>query len=250
MRNFGHSDENETYLILREIGGAFMAKAKHNWAKLDPRIDNLKVQGWNDTQIAKDLGIGRQTLVDHLRSRESVHLGTPEIPEVIEVPQETPGHPGTLEGYSEVIEEIQQSVPEVAHLITDEGHPSTPVVHPEVSVEDSSTAHSGVPARQELGGSPLTVHPETPTAEDRELWTVIKARWQDVEKLLADRQALIETLTGTPGNTRKKTYVFDMRHIALIDRYAQEHHLDLKEVMFMALEEFFQRRGYLDEYRQ
>jgi hypothetical protein len=224
-----------------------MAKAKHNWAKLDPRISNLKVQGWTDTQIAKDLRIGRQTLVDHLRSRASVHLDTPETTKVIEVPQETSGHPGTLEGYQEVIEEIQHSVPEVAHLVTDEGHPSTPEVHPEVSPDDSSMTHSGVPARQELGGSPLMAHPGTPTAEDRELWTVIKARWQEVEKLLADRQALVGTLTGTPGNTRKKTYVFDVRHIALIDRYAQEHHLDLKEVLFQVLEEFFQRRGYINE---
>src|SRR5687767_5943854 len=128
-----------------------MTKAKHNWARLDPRIDNLKVQGWNDTQIAKDLGIGRQTLVDHLRSRESVHLGTPETIEVIEVPREIPEHPGTLEGYREVIEDIQQSVPEVAPFVTDEGHPSTPEGHPEMSVEDSSPAHSGVPACQELG---------------------------------------------------------------------------------------------------
>ena len=224
-----------------------MAKAKHNWAKLDPRISNLKAQGWTDTQIAKDLHIGRQTLVDHLRSRESVHLGTPGTTEVVEVPQEAPGHPGTLEGYQEVIEEIQQSVPEVAHLVTDEGHPSTPEVHPEVSVEDSSMAHSGVPARQELGGSPLTVHPGTPTAEDWELWAAIKARWLEVEKLLADRQALGGTLTGTPGHTQKKTYVFDVRHIALVDRYAREHRLDLKEVMFLAFEEFFQRRGYLNK---
>jgi hypothetical protein len=223
-----------------------MAKAKHDWAKLDSRIDNLKVQGWTDTQIAKDLHIGRQTLVDHLRSRESVHLGTPEAAEVIEVPQEIPGHPGTLEGYREVIEEIQQSVPEVAPFVTDAGHPSTPEVHPEVSVADSSMAHSGVPARQELGGSPLPVHPGTSAAEDWELWAAIKARWQDVEKLLADRQALVGTLTSTPGHTQKKTYIFDVRHIALIDRYAQEHRLDLKEVMFQALEEFFQRRGYID----
>src|SRR5918999_4834678 len=124
-----------------------MAKAKHNWAELDPRIDTLKGQGWTDTQIAKELNIDRQTLVDHLRSRESVHLGTPETTEVIEVPQETPEHPGTLEGYPEVLEEIQHSVPEVARLITDVEHPSTPEVHSEVSVEDSSTAHSGVPVR-------------------------------------------------------------------------------------------------------
>jgi hypothetical protein len=222
-----------------------MAKAKHDWATLDPRIDHLKAQGWTNTQIAKDLNIGRQTLVDHLRSRESVHLGTPEIIEVIEVPQETPEHPGTLEGYQEVIEEIQQSVPEVAHLVTDEAHPSTPEVHPEVSAEDSSTAHSGVPARQELGGSPLTVHPGTPAAENWELWAVIKARWSEVEKLLADRQALMGTLSGTPGYTQKKTYVFSTHHIALIDRYAREHRLDLKDVIHAMCQEFFQRRGYV-----
>jgi hypothetical protein len=141
-----------------------MAKAKHDWVRLDPRIDHLKAQGWTETQIAKELNIGRQTLVDHLRSRASVHLGTPETTEVIEVPQDIPGHPATLEGYQEVIEDLQESVPEVAHLVTE-----------------------------------------------------------------------------------KNTYVFDMRHVALIDRYAQEHHLDLKEVMFLALEEFFQRRGYTDE---
>jgi hypothetical protein len=224
----------------------FVAKAKHDWSKLNPLIDNRKTQGRNNTEIAKDLSIGRQTLVDHLRSRESVHLRIPETTEVIEVPREIPEHPGTLEGYPEVIEDIRQSVPEVAPFVTDEGHPSTPEVHSEVSVEDSSPAHSGVPARQELGESPLMVHPGTSAAEDRELWAVINARWQDVEKLLADRQALVGTLTSTPGHTQKKTYIFDVRHIALIDRYAQEHRLDLKEVMFQALEEFFQRRGYID----
>jgi hypothetical protein len=227
-----------------------MAKAKHDWSTLNPLIDNLKAQGRNNTEIAKELGIGRQTLVDHLRARESVHLGIPEIPEVIEVPQEIPGHPGTLEGYREVIEEIQQSVPEVAPFVTDEGHPSTPEVHPEVSAEDSSTAHSGVPARQELGGSPLPVHPGTSAAEDGELWAVIKARWQDVEKLLADRQALVGTLAGTPRHTRKKTYVFDVRHIALLERYAQDHRLELKDVMYAMCQEFFEHRGYVEERRQ
>jgi hypothetical protein len=142
-----------------------MAKAKHDWAQLDPHIDHLKTQGWTDTQIAKELNIGRQTLVNHLRSRASVHLGIPETTEVIEVSQDIPGHPGTLEGYQEVIEDLQQSVPEVAHLVADEGHP----------------------------------------------------------------------------------YILDVRHIALIDQYAQEHHLDVKEVLFLALEEFFQRRGYLNK---
>jgi N-acyl-D-aspartate/D-glutamate deacylase len=79
------------------------------------------------------------------------------------------------------------------------------------------------------------------------LWAAIKARWSEVEKLLADRQAVLGTLTGTPGNTRKKTYVFNTQHITLIDRYAQEHRLDLKDVIYTMCQEFFQRRGYLDE---
>jgi len=54
-----------------------MAKAKHDWSTLNPRIDNLKAQGRNNTEIAKELGIGRQTLVDHLRSRQLVHLVRP-----------------------------------------------------------------------------------------------------------------------------------------------------------------------------
>ena len=119
-----------------------------------------------------------------------------------------------------------------------------------MNVEDSSTAHSGVPVR--LGqtiGTP-TVYQGTLAAEDGELWTAIKARWSEVEKLLADRQALVGILAGTPGHTQKKTYVFNTQHIALIDQYAQEHRLDLKDVIFAMCQEFFQRRGYLEEGRQ
>jgi hypothetical protein len=244
-----------------------MPKAKHEWATLDPRIDNLKAQGWTDTQIAKDLGISRQTFVDHLRSRESVHPSTPETTEVIEVPQETPGHPGTLEGYQEVMEDVQHSVPEAPHIgaekadqstpehpsvpeqldSPEEAYPSTPKVHQEMSLDDSLMEHPGVPALRDEHISTLPVHPGTPTFEDWELWTTIKSRWPEVEKVLADRQALLRTPIGTPGHTQKKTYVFDTRHIALIDRYAQAHRLDRKDVMYQALEEFFQRRGYTDE---
>ena len=62
---------------------------------------------------------------------------------------EPPEHPGTLEGHQEVMEDVSHSVPDAPHISTDEVHLSTPVVHPEVSPDDSSTAHSGVPARQE-----------------------------------------------------------------------------------------------------
>ena len=63
--------------------------------------------------------------------------------------------------------------------------------------------------------------------------------------MLADRQVLLSTPLGTPGNTQKKTYVFDVQHITLIDRYAQDHRLDLKDVIYAAFQEFFERRGYV-----
>ena len=212
-----------------------MAKAKHDWAKLDPAIDQRRAQGWNDTQIAKDLRIGRQTLVDHLRSR---------APDTPAAHPSTPVHQGTLEEHQEVIEEVHQSVPDAPHLSADEVPLSTPIVHPEVSPDDSSTVHSGVPARQEPLISTPMVHPGTPSEEDWELWITIKARWLEVEKILADRQAMLSTPLGTPGNTQKKTYVFDVRHIALIDRYAQAHRLELKDVIYAMCEEYFQRRGF------
>jgi hypothetical protein len=217
-----------------------MPKAKHDWHTLDPLIDNLKAQSWNDTQIARDLGIGRQTLVDHLRSRE---LGTPTAHPSTQEHQGTPEeHQGTLEEYQEVIDEVHQSVPGVLHSTTDEVHLSTPEVHPEVSPEDSSTVHSGVPTRYAHLISTPMVHPGTPTTEDWEVWTTVKARWQEVEKMLADRQAILSTPRGTPGHTQKKTYVFDVRHIALIEQYADAHRIDLKEVIYAMCEEFFQRR--------
>jgi len=213
-----------------------MAKAKHDWAKLDPAIDQRRAQGWNDTQIAKDLRIGRQTLVDHLRSR---------APDTPAAHPSTPVHQGTLEEHQEVIEEVHQSVPDAPHLSADEVPLSTPIVHPEVSPDDSSTVHPGVPARQEPLISTPMAHPGTPSEEDWELWTAIKARWREVEKMLADRQAMISTPRGTPRNTQKKTYVFDVQHIALIDRYAQAHRLELKDVIYAMCQEFFQQRGYV-----
>jgi hypothetical protein len=90
-------------------------------------------------------------------------------------------------------------------------------------------------------GTP-TAHPETPTEEDQQLWTTIKARWPEVERMLADRQALLSAPTGTPGQTQKKTYVFDVRHIALIDAYAQAYRVEPEDVIYMMCEEFFQRR--------
>jgi hypothetical protein len=105
--------------------------------------------------------------------------------------------------------------------------------------------HPGVPTLRDEHISTLPVHLGTPSAEDWELWTIIKTRWLEVEKMLADRQVSLSTPLGTPGHTQKKTYVFDVRHIALIDQYAQEHRLDLKDVIYTMCQEFFQRRGYV-----
>ena len=57
---------------------------------------------------------------------------------------------------------------------------------------------------------------------------------------------MLSTPLGTPGNTQKKTYVFDVRHIALIDQYAQAHRLELKDVIYAMCQEFFQQRGYAE----
>jgi hypothetical protein len=152
-------------------------------------------------------------------------------------------------------EEVHQSLPEHQSVpeqmdIPEEAHPSTPEVHRKMSLDDSTMEHSGVPALRDESISTLPVHPGTPTEEDWELWTIIKARRPELEKMLVDRQALLSTPIGTPGHTQKKTYVFDVRHISLIDRYAQDHRLDLKEVMYAALQEFFERRGYVDDRSQ
>jgi hypothetical protein len=92
--------------------------------------------------------------------------------------------------------------------------------------------------------------PETPAAEDRQLWATIKARWPEVEQMLADRQAPLTIPPETPGHTREKTYVFDVRHIALIERYAHDHRLELQEVIYTMCQEFLERRGYVEERRQ
>ena len=68
--------------------------------------------------------------------------------------------------------------------------------------------------------------------------------------MLADRKAMPSTPLGTPGHTQKKTYVFDVQHIALIDRYARENRLEPKDVMYTMCQEFFERRGYFDERSQ
>jgi hypothetical protein len=181
-----------------------------------------------------------EILLDEQYTQE--HLSTLQDADPTEV------HHGTLEGHQEVMEDISQSVPDAPHIGTEETyqstpeHPSTPEVHQELSPSHSSVVHSGVPARQEWPADAPTVHPGTPTTEDWELWNIIKAMWPRVEKMLSDQQVLLSTPSGTPRQTQKKTYVFDVQHIALIDEYARVHRMELKDVIYLMCEEFFQRR--------
>jgi hypothetical protein len=196
--------------------------------------------------------------------RWAVHPSTPEPTEIFSDEQYTQEHlvippdldytevhPGTLEGHQEVMEEVHQSVPDIPYISTEEvhqgtpEHPSTPIVHPELSPTHSSMEHPGVPARQDHLISTPMVHPGTPTEEDWDLWATIKAMWPRVEKMLSDQQLLLGTPMGTPRQTQKKTYVFDVQHIALIDEYARVHRMELKDVIYVAFQEFFERRGYV-----
>jgi hypothetical protein len=95
------------------------------------------------------------------------------------------------------------------------------------------------------GPSTSPAPPEAPTDEDWQVWTTIKARWPEVEQLLADRQALRRTPQEPPGRTQSKTYVFDSRHIALIEAYARTHGIEPQDVMYAMCEEFFQHHGDL-----
>jgi hypothetical protein len=92
------------------------------------------------------------------------------------------------------------------------------------------------------------VHPGTPSAEDWELWTTMKGRWTEIEKMLSDwqtRRTLLSTPIGTPRHTMKKTYVVDSLYVELVDRYAQEQGVALKDVVNLAFHEFFEQRHYL-----
>jgi hypothetical protein len=114
------------------------------------------------------------------------------------------------------------------------------------------TSQAGNPGRRTIADmflahdpGPPTAHADTLTApdQDRQLWLTIKARWPEVEQMLADRQALGSTPTSsTPGSTQKQTYIFNVRHIALIEAYAQANRIEPKDVIYIMCEEFFQRR--------
>jgi hypothetical protein len=251
---------------------------KHDYPVLIAEYEQRLAGGESKKSIEADFdsrGIHPRTFQNNRTQWHKAHRSTPNEPELWRVHPDTPahtvippeeqhtqthsttlldadpteGHPGTLEGHQEVMADVYQSVPEAPRLGIEEPsqstleHPSTPIVHPEVSPDDSSIAHSGVPARQDHRISTPMVHPGTPSGEDWELWTTIKAMWPRVEKMLSDQQILLGTPMGTPRQTQKKTYVFDVQHIALIDEYARVHRLELKDVIYTMCQEFFERRA-------
>jgi hypothetical protein len=60
-----------------------------------------------------------------------------------------------------------------------------------------------------------------------------------------DRQRLLGTPISTPRHTVKKTYVVDTLYVDLIERYAKAEGVELKDVVNLAFQEFFDRRQYL-----
>jgi hypothetical protein len=254
-------------------------RSKPNWKLLDRLLPIFEKEGWSHAQIADDWGMSLAILEGHLIQEigmpvPSKHdyptlfeeydqrLANGESPKEIRRTFESRGvNWGTYQNRRSQWNKAHRSTPE-AHQSTPEEpdlsmvhsgtpeHPSTPEVHPELSPSHSSAVHSGVPARQEWHAEVPAVHPGTPTAEDWELWNIIKARWLEVEKMLAERhirQALLSTPTGIPRHTVKKTYVVDTFYVELIDRYAKEHSLDLKDVLNFAFHRFFEQEGYLRE---
>lgn len=88
-----------------------------DWDEMGPRVKQRLHEGWTATRIAREYGIGPTTLRAWIArqelSRIPEHLLTPPDPDPTE------GHPGTLEGYQEVMEDVSQSVPDVPYLSTD-----------------------------------------------------------------------------------------------------------------------------------
>jgi hypothetical protein len=68
-----------------------MAQFKHDWPKLDPKIDALKQNGLDASAIARELNIPRKTLTDH-RPDLRKSAGTPQLPAKVthQVPKSYP----------------------------------------------------------------------------------------------------------------------------------------------------------------
>jgi hypothetical protein len=192
-----------------------MARA-NDWA----RYARLKAQGHSEREIAGALAIPRTTLRRELEKRAAepteAHQGIPAADHV----QDTRAHPGTPARRQRHAQDHLGTPPPQSTRV----HQSTPAQQP-------TQAHPGVPMPNDLAGRMLSLLP-------------------DLEALVArerDRQRLLSTPIGTPRHTIKKTYVVDTLYVDLIERHARNEGLELKDVVNLALHEFFERRDYLPE---
>src|SRR5262249_38839582 len=199
------------------------------------RYDRLKAQGQSERDIADALGIPRTTLRRALEKRAAeptqAHQGTPPADQV----QDTRDHPST----PAVRQRHTQPHPGTPPSRITRVHPGTPQlrdrhptrVHPSTPAQQPTQVHPGVPMPNDLAGRLLSLLPELEAMVARE----------------RDRQRLLSTPIGTPRHTLKKTYVVDTLYIDLIGRYARAEGLELKDVVNLALHEFFERRHYLPQ---
>jgi hypothetical protein len=171
--------------------------------------DRLKAQGLADREIARRWEIPWSTFHRETKKRESLPAHEP-----------TAVHRGTP---------TRQQRHTRAHLGTPGTHPTR--VHRGTPAQQPTQAHPGVPMPNDLAARLLSLLPDLEAMVTRE----------------RDRQRLLSTPIGTPRHTVKKTYVVDTLYVDLIERYAGTEGLELKDVVNLALHEFFERRHYLPE---
>src|SRR5215831_17566074 len=204
-----------------------------NWT----RYDRLKAQGRSERDIADALGIPRTTLRRAIEQRAAeptpVHQGTPPADQDRHAPAH-PSTPGRRQRHTGAHPGTPPSQPTQVHPGTPrprDRHPTR--VHPSTPALQHTPAHPGIPMPNDLAGRLLSLLPDLEAMVARE----------------RDRQRLLSTPIGTPRHTIKKTYVVDTLYVDLIERYARTEGLELKDVVNLALHEFFERRHYLPEER-
>jgi hypothetical protein len=116
---------------------------------------------------------------------------------------------------------------------------STPV-HPGTPGADSTRVHRTPPTLPAPQSTP--VHPSPPLPND--LTVRLLSLLPDLEAMVTrerDRQQRLSTPLGTPQHTVKKTYVIEALYVDLIERYAADFGMELKDVLAQALFDFFAR---------
>jgi hypothetical protein len=149
--------------------------------------------------------------------------------------------------------------PELAHGIPD-GEPGGPhaqislvtlsdqTVHPSTP-DGEPTIPTTLPERVEVVGEPWVHHTSPPLLQD------LAARLDVVEAFIATLQrnpsqlsasshGSPQSLPGAPLKTRKRGFVIAEVLSDKIDAYAAAEHLQVKDVLDLALREFFARRGW------